>query len=127
MTRSRIDLHLGLLGAALIACAFAFSAWGTPPLPPALSVVFGIPSPLTGMTRSFVALAQGDVVRAFAFHPLGPLSALACAVAVVSCAQVIATGRRPRVVERLLSVPAWGWIVGATFLIVWIRQIVVYR
>jgi hypothetical protein len=40
----------------------------------------GIPCMGCGLTRSFCALAKGDAMRAFVFHPLGPaLFAAACA------------------------------------------------
>jgi hypothetical protein len=39
----------------------------------------GLPCMGCGLTRSFCALAKGEAVRAFAFHPLGPLVfAVAC-------------------------------------------------
>lgn len=39
----------------------------------------GIPCPGCGMTRSFLALAQGDLEGAIAFHLFGPLVFAACA------------------------------------------------
>ena len=35
--------------------------------------VFHIDCPFCGMTRSFVALAHGDVASALRFHPAGPI------------------------------------------------------
>ena len=120
------DVWFGLLGAALIACALAFAAFGTPPLPPAPMVVAGVPSPLTGLTRSFVALAGGHVVRAFAMHPLGPPCFLACLLAVVNLVRTRGTGRRLAIVDRLLLVPYAPWLVALAFAVVWVRQIVVF-
>ena len=46
-----------------------------PPLPGScvLRSVFGVDCPTCGLTRSFIALADGEFARAFAFHRLGPL------------------------------------------------------
>lgn len=121
-----IDRSLGLLGMMLVACAFAFASVGTPPLPPAPMVMIGVPSPLTGMTRSFVAIAGGDVAGAFVLHPLGPLCFAACVLAVVSLAVHVSTGRRPALVERAVHARHGGVIVAAAFTVVWIRQIVVF-
>ncbi|MEM9447852.1 MAG: DUF2752 domain-containing protein [Cyanobacteria bacterium P01_E01_bin.6] len=35
--------------------------------------VFGFPSPSCGMTRSFMAIARGDLATALSFHAFGPL------------------------------------------------------
>ena len=122
----QIDRSVGVLGLLLVACAFAFVVFGTPPLPPAPMVMLGVPSPLTGMTRSFVAVARGDMAGAFVLHPLGPLCFAACVLAVVSLAVHVRTGRRPQLVERLLRVRHGGAIVAAAFGVVWIRQIAVF-
>jgi hypothetical protein len=120
------DVSFGLLGAALVACAFAFAALGAPPLPPAPMVVAGIASPLTGMTRSFVALAGGDVPAAFVLHPLGPLCFAACVAAAGNAIVVLRSGRRARVIERVFAVPHAPWLVALTFGAVWIRQILFF-
>jgi hypothetical protein len=46
-----------------------------PPLPGSCVMrgVFGVDCPTCGLTRSFIALADGEFARAFAFHRLGPL------------------------------------------------------
>jgi Protein of unknown function (DUF2752) len=55
--------------------------------------------PMCGMTRSFVALAHGDLAAALRFHPAGPL--LFVAMAVLVAAVAIAALRRARpLVER---------------------------
>jgi hypothetical protein len=61
--------------------------------------LFGIDCPMCGMTRSFVALAHGDVAAAFAFHPAGPLlfvAMLACVVAIA----IVAVRRAVPLVQR---------------------------
>ncbi len=119
-------MSFALLGAALISCAFAFAAFGTPPIPPAPMVVLGLPSPLTGMTRSFVALAGGDVGHAFALHPLGPLCFAASILAVVNIAIVRVRGQRAAIVRSALTLPYAPWLLALAFVAVWIRQIVVF-
>ncbi len=120
------DVGFAALGAALVTCAFAFALVGTPPLPKGLMVMLGIPSPLTGMTRSFVALAHGDVAAAFAFHPLGPLCFLASVLAVLNIAVLAKRGSRPRALDALLHLRYGGIALAVVFGAVWIRQIVVY-
>ena len=124
--RTSLDTWFGLLGGALIACALLFAAFGTPPLPRGPMVAFGVPSPLTGMTRSFVALAGGHVTHAFALHPLGPLCFVACVVAVVNLAIERRHGRRAAIVRRALDVPYAPWLLALAFGAVWVRQIVVF-
>lgn len=46
--------------------------------------VLGLDCPFCGMSRSFVALAHGDVARAFAFHAAGPLLFAAMVVFLVA-------------------------------------------
>jgi hypothetical protein len=124
--RTTPDLWFGLLGAALVSCAFIFATFGTPPLPPGPMVALGVPSPLTGMTRSFVALAGGDVINAFALHPLGPLTFAACVIAFVNLAIERRNGRRASIVQRVVSIPHAPWLLAFAFVAVWIRQIVVF-
>ncbi|MBQ7584306.1 MAG: DUF2752 domain-containing protein [Lachnospiraceae bacterium] len=42
-----------------------------------LDYIFGIPCPMCGITRAFLALLQGDVRGAFYCHPLWPVMLLA--------------------------------------------------
>ena len=120
------DISFGALGAALVGCAFAFALFGTPPLPPAPIIAVGLPSPLTGMTRSFVAIAGGDAWRALLLHPLGPLCFAACIGAVANAAVILHTGHRMRIVDRALHVRSAPWIVALAFAATWIRQIVLF-
>jgi hypothetical protein len=123
---TQADVSFGLLGAALLGCAAVFATFGIPPLPPALLVVAGIPSPLTGMTRSFVATMQGDLPAAFDLHPLGPLTVAACAVAVLSLAALVVRGRRPGFVDAVLS-PRIATVVAVAFALTWFRQIFAFN
>lgn len=62
-----------LLGICLVASFLVPTAWvaQAPTVCPLRSTT-GIPCPGCGLTRSFVATAEGDVVRAFGFHAFGP-------------------------------------------------------
>lgn len=122
----RLEVPFGALGVALIACALWFATAGIPHwIPPAPLVRAGIPSPLTGMTRSFVALASGDVETAFGWHPLGPMVFSACLLVPVVA---VASWMRDRRFERLVRVASSKtlWI-GAAVLaaIAWARQLAV--
>lgn len=93
-----LDGGLGLLAA----CQLAGAAWLVPagdrilladgrPLGGAClsHTLLGIDCPMCGMTRSFVALAHGDIAASFAFHPAGPLlfvAMFACVVAILIAA-----------------------------------------
>jgi hypothetical protein len=55
--------------------------------------VTGLPCPGCGMTRSFCALAKGNVHQSFLFHPLGPLVFLAFIVAWVRAAVLLGVDR----------------------------------
>jgi hypothetical protein len=103
---------MDLAGAALAAAQLVASVWLVPDgarvaLPGGAELgglcwfraAFHIDCPFCGMTRSFVALAHGDVAAAFRFHPAGPL--LFVAMLVFLGATVVALVRsRPPLVER---------------------------
>jgi hypothetical protein len=108
LPRRAIDLGL----AALVAAQLGAAAWLIPSgdqiaLPGGASLgglcwfrgVFHIDCPFCGMTRSFVALAHGDVAAALRFHPAGPLLFLAMAVFLVTVVATVVRRSRP-VVER---------------------------
>lgn len=122
---TQADVSFGALGACLVALACAFAVWGIPPIPPAPLVLAGVPSPLTGMTRSFVATARGDLVGAFYLHPLGPLCFAACIAAAVSALLLVVRGRRATFVDAILR-PSSAAIAAVAFGAVWIRQIIVF-
>jgi hypothetical protein len=99
-------LDLGF--AALVAAQLGASAWLTPAgdqvmLPGGGSLggmcwfraAFHIDCPFCGMTRSFVALAHGDVAGAFRFHPAGPLLFAAMAVGLVALVTVFVRRGQP--------------------------------
>ena len=122
----RLEVPLGAVGAACVGLAFAFAAWGVPSwIPPAPLVRAGVASPLSGMTRSFVALASGDVTAAFAWHPLGPVCFLAAGSAAVVAAVSLLRGRRLDLPARMLGHRGLWIAVATLFALAWIRQIIV--
>jgi hypothetical protein len=121
----RLEVPLGALGASLVALAALFAALGIPAwIPPAVMVRLGMPSPLTGMTRSFVALASGDVSAAFSRHPLGPILFAACATLPVVALASWLRGRRFEALARLIRSRALWLGFAVAFGLVWVRQIV---
>lgn len=78
MKARRFDLFLALVFAAHIAAAFvwraAYGLGGSDPICWLRGWV-GIECPFCGMTRSFVAVAGGDLAGAVHMHPGGPLLA----------------------------------------------------
>lgn len=122
----RVEVPFGAFAAALIALAFVFAKSGIPPwLPSAPLVWIGIASPLTGMTRSFVALASGDLTAALRWHPVGPIVFVACiampVVAVVSWIR----GARLEWLTALVRSRVVAASTAAAFALAWARQIVV--
>lgn len=120
----RLEVPLGLFGAALIGLAFVFAQTGIPGwLPPAATTAAAVPSPLSGMTRSFVALASGHPVEAFRWHPLGPPAFVACVAAFGVALVSWNRGARLIWLGVLSRRRVWLWVTllwGA----VWMRQIV---
>jgi hypothetical protein len=62
--------------------------------------VFDRDCPLCGMTRSFVALAHGDLAASIRFHPAGPLLFVAMAVFLAVAVTVAIRRSRPLVERR---------------------------
>lgn len=70
--KNGVMLSLILLG-IFILLSFLSEARG----PGSICLIYsttGIPCPTCGMTRSYLSLLQGDISRAFWFHPLFPLA-----------------------------------------------------
>jgi hypothetical protein len=67
-----------LLGSILLNHGLSLALPGCP-----LMEWIGVPCPGWGLTRSFLAMAQGDWQRAIAFHAFGPIIALGCCWALV--------------------------------------------
>jgi len=123
--RTPLAVSMAVTATGVLVCAAVFAVAGIPPwIPRAASLGVGIPSPLSGMTRSFVALARGDLTASFIWHPLGPLVFVGVVSTAVAGWWFAFTG---------MALPRWvgfassrrAWVVAATaFGVVWIRQIV---
>lgn len=62
-------------------------------------LLFGVDCPFCGLTRSFVALAHGDLGRALHFHPAGPLL-FAGMLVFLAGVVVVALRRATPIIER---------------------------
>jgi len=121
----RLEIPFAAIGIGLIAAAIAFAATSIPTwIPDAPLVRIGVPSPVTGMTRSFVALASGDLGAALRWHPLGPLVfAAALAAPVVAAVSWVRGGRLA--LTRVLRHRSLWIAVAVAFTLAWARQLVV--
>lgn len=79
-----------------------------------IRVLFGLPCPGCGMTRSWVHAAHGDVLTAFEYNLFGPIG-MAVAVGLVGFVVYSFVRRRPP--ERILSLLNPRWLL--VLLVVW--------
>ncbi len=111
MTLSGRVLDRGL--AVLVAAQLGASVWLSPAgdqvtLPGGDSLgplcwfraVTHVDCPFCGMTRSFVALAHGELAAAVRFHPAGPLLFAAMVAALIALGVVWIRGTRPLAERR---------------------------
>ncbi len=129
--RRRRWFQLGLFAAPLLgAAAYRFNL-RVPGLQCPIRALTGIPCPTCGMTRSFVAIAQGNVSEAFAHHLFGPLLFLGLALAVGHGVRELMANRRLQAVHRRFfrhpvvqisglalyfvyyGVRLWYWLIGS--------------
>ena len=54
----------------------------------------GIPCPLCGITRAFLALSRGEIASSFYYHPLWPLIALSLLLWILKTANVIRPSKK---------------------------------
>ncbi|MCE5218343.1 DUF2752 domain-containing protein [bacterium] len=132
LRRPRLANRLGALAllvvtASMPALSFVLvpSAQGEPAAfrllgPPCLfRLLTGLPCPLCGMTRAFVAMAQGHVAQAFEAHVLGPAAYTVTWVVALWALECCVTGRRPipeltglvRMTQIAFLVLLGGWAV----------------
>jgi hypothetical protein len=108
--RLRYGAAAGALAAALVATRFAFAAttdyvflFGFRlDLPCLVKQAFGVPCPACGMTRSVVMTLHGDLGRALALNPGGPLLVAGLALLVVALAARALTGSPRPALSRYL-------------------------
>ena len=116
------------LAAVLAASAAGVDRLGAPKDGrPALTLCFlrqwtGFPCATCGMTRSFCAVARGDLGAAVRHHPLGPLTFLVFVLLLVRSAGIALTGRRW--LDGLARVLAWCLAPAAALLLAaWIWRL----
>ena len=86
----------------------------------------GQPCPFCGGTRSFASIWQGDLRRALAFHPLGPVYFVAGLGIAAVTAWTALSGRRPRLdldhrqERRLYLLAAAVALAGWVLKLVWV-------
>lgn len=83
-------------------------------------ILFNLPCPGCGMTRSWVHLAHGDVLTAFEYNIFGPVG-MAVAVGIVGYVLYAFVRRRPP--ERLLNLVNPRWLMA--LLVVWMAYSVI--
>ena len=92
---------VALGGAAVLGTAWVLpQLWsrGVSPIPPCIfHVVTGQPCPFCGGTRSFAAMAHGNLAGAVHVFPIGPLLFAGLVLAVLYSLWSLASGRRVRV------------------------------
>jgi hypothetical protein len=91
---------IALAGGAVLGGAWVLPGlWsqGINPIPPCIfHLVTGQPCPFCGGTRSFVAMAHGNLGAAAHVYPIGPLLFAGAIIAVLLAAWTILSGRRLR-------------------------------
>ena len=113
---------LFVLGAAYSLPAF----WtrGVNPIPPCIfHQVTGQPCPMCGATRSFVALAHGDIARSLDLYPLAPALFLAMLIGIGYGAWAMITGKRVRLLMSLRTHQAIGLIILLAFALNWLAKL----
>ncbi|MBW4549919.1 MAG: DUF2752 domain-containing protein [Aphanocapsa sp. GSE-SYN-MK-11-07L] len=84
---------LGLFSAPLVGAILYNHGWRLPFACPVRHLT-GIPCPTCGMTRSFMAIAEGNWQQAISMHLFGPILFLACLVTVLHVGLELATNQR---------------------------------
>lgn len=97
--------------------AFLVNQGAPLPLPACpLRHLTGIPCPTCGMTRSFIALAHGDLTGAMDYHLFGPLLFAGFVLLVAHVLLELKAGRQVRGWHTwLLQQPALIWLAGLSF------------
>lgn len=85
-----------------------------------MRILFGLPCPGCGMTRSWVHLAHGDVLAAFEYNVFGPIGMATAAGLVGFVLYSLVRRRRP---ERILELVNPRWLLA--LIVVWMGYSVV--
>ncbi len=135
------DRVLAVICAAVIVCAYvldltdaarpAFRVPGTDTrltLPESCpsKLLWGFPCPGCGLTRSFVAMSRGEVLRAHRFNAMGPVLFVLCVLQVpyriCRRRELGSEGFGPSRLDRAVRPLLWTVLIG--FLVTWILHIV---
>jgi hypothetical protein len=107
-SRGRIPVVLG--AASVLAASFMYAPWvGDGPVLCPSRFFTGIPCPACGLTRSFCAMASGDIGQAFAFHAFGPLLFATAALAIPLLLLELRRGRRFEWLHRIAFSRRIAW------------------
>ncbi|MFN2465565.1 MAG: DUF2752 domain-containing protein [Candidatus Dormibacteria bacterium] len=99
-------------------------ARGVQPIPQCIfHQLTGQPCPMCGATRSFAAMAHGNIGGAVHVYPLGPLMFAALVVAVLYSIAVLLTGRRVQVLMDDRLYRGLVLLAGAMLLVNWMAKI----
>ena len=97
---------------------------GITPIPPCIfHTLTGQPCPMCGATRSFVALAHGDVARSVYLYPLAPVLFLAMLIGIGYGAWAMVTGKRVRLEMSLRTSQRIGLLVLLAFALNWLAKL----
>jgi Protein of unknown function (DUF2752) len=109
--------HLGLCSAPLIGSFFYRYGYHLSFLKCPLRALTGIPCPTCGMTRSFVAISQGNLDAAINYHLFGPAFFLLFLAGVLSLLRELKTNRdRISFYRSYLAKPSVYFSIGTLYL-----------
>ncbi|OFW21887.1 MAG: hypothetical protein A3H97_08430 [Acidobacteria bacterium RIFCSPLOWO2_02_FULL_65_29] len=114
-------------GAAMLVASFVYAPWALDESGPTLCpfrLLTGLPCPGCGLTRSFCALAQGDVRHAIAFHFLGPVLFLGLLAGVPAMLFQGLTRRPIALVGTVLYSREVGYVLAAVLIVNHATQVV---
>jgi Protein of unknown function (DUF2752) len=128
---TRLDrvTHLGILGLTVAWLLYTRLYFVLHPAhltfdPSLFMWVTGKPDPTCGLTRTFAWMWRGDVGRAVAAYPLGPLVFVLVLALGLNSAAAVVTGRRVRLVVRLSTRRALIMVAVVALLANWIAKLV---
>ena len=103
-------LLLAMLAAPLLGAVLYNQGWPIPKLRCWFYHATGIPCPGCGLTRSFMAMARGDLLRAVQFHAFGPLLYVAFLLGGLHLVAELLTNRSwPLPYRRWWAQERWQW------------------
>jgi hypothetical protein len=113
---------LFVLGASY-ALPLAWNQGWSPIAPCIFHQLTGQPCPMCGATRSFVALAHGDIGKSLLLYPLAPVLFMAMLIGIGYGAWAIGTGQRLRFNLSVKASQRIGLLVLALFALNWLAKL----